>query len=77
MEHGDEDAGRWRELFRLLRFHLEEKIDNNKAINNALTKFPLLRLSRLYFPKREKFAVTSVKLATEIQPHVVRYRGDK
>jgi hypothetical protein len=32
VEHGDEDAGRWRELFRLLRFHLEEKIDNNNAI---------------------------------------------
>jgi len=31
MEHGDEDIGRWRELFRLLRFHLEEKIDNNIA----------------------------------------------
>lgn len=31
MEHGDEDTGRWRELFRLLRVHLEEIIDNSVA----------------------------------------------
>lgn len=31
VEHGDEDIGRWRELLRLLRFHLEEKIDNDIA----------------------------------------------
>jgi hypothetical protein len=32
MEHGDEDIGRWRKLFRLLRFHLEEKIDSPRAL---------------------------------------------
>jgi hypothetical protein len=28
VEHGDEDIGRWRELFRLLCFHPEEKIND-------------------------------------------------
>lgn len=42
MEHGDEDIGRWRELFRLLRFHLEEKIDSPRAL--LFSDFFLLRV---------------------------------
>jgi hypothetical protein len=41
MEYGDEDIGRWGELFRLLRFHLEEKIDNSRAL--LFSDFFLLR----------------------------------
>jgi hypothetical protein len=42
MEHGDEDIGRWRELFRLLRFHLEEEIDNPRVL--LFSDFFLLRV---------------------------------
>jgi hypothetical protein len=35
VEHGDEDIGRWRELFRLLCFHLEEKVNHNIASGRA------------------------------------------
>jgi hypothetical protein len=57
MEYGDEDIGRWGELFRLLRFHLEEKIDNSRAL--LFSDFFLLRL--------EECAIA--RLVREIQIH--------
>jgi len=40
VEHGDEDIGRWRELFRLLCFHPEGKIDNNIASGRPWPTLP-------------------------------------